>query len=182
VKITLPKPWPEFLADVDKGLDQRVDLHCVGGFILVVLYGAPRTTSDLDYISIRPSEAAKKIDAIAGRDSRLANKYKVFLQGVGVADFPADYEIRLQKLELKPRNLCLWALDPYDLILSKLTRNSPTDMEDVKFLAKKLKLQFTTLYSRWEQELKPYVERTAWHEQTLNVVWRDYFASTAENR
>lgn len=175
MKLALPQPWPEFLAEADAALDEAVDLHCLGGFILVVLYGAPRATADLDYISVRPRDAAEKVEAIAGRESRLAKKYKVYLQGVGIADFPADYETRLIKLELDFRHLRLWTLDPYDLVLSKLTRNSPKDREDVRFIAKKLNLKFNTLYARWGNELKPYIAQTSWHEQTLSVVWREYF-------
>jgi hypothetical protein len=180
VKLTLPRPWSEFLSEVDAALDEEVYLHCVGGFIMVALYGAPRATADLDYISLRPHGAAEQIEAAAGRESRLAKKYKVYLQAItGIADFP-DYESRLVTLELHFQRLRLWTLDAYDLVLSKLTRNSPKGREDVRFIATKRKLKFDVLYRRWEEEMKPYVARADWHEQTLRVVWQDYFEDAAE--
>ncbi len=132
MEIALPKPWTEFLREVNLALGQAVNLHCLGGFIWVVLYGAPRTTVDLDYISVHPPETAVKLEIIAGERSALAKKYKVFLHSVsGTSDFPDEYESRLQLLHLGLQNLRLWALDPYDLVLSKLGRNSPKDRDDV---------------------------------------------------
>lgn len=176
MEIRLPKPWPEFLGEVDRALDEPVNLHCVGGFILVVLYDLPRTTIDLDYISVHPPEAATKLEGIAGERSPLAKKYKVFIHAVGICDFPENYEERLEHLDLKLRWLHLWALEPYDLALSKLGRNSQKDRDDVRFIAGKLGLQFETLYARWEKEMKPFmIGRTEWHDQTLRQVWREYF-------
>ena len=141
MKTILPKPWPEFLAEVDAALDGRIDLHCVGGFIFVFLYGAARATADLDYISVRPPAAAAKIEEIAGLQSKLAKKYKVFLQDIsGITDFPENYENRLQKIDIHLRKLHLWAL-----------------------------------YALWEKEMKPWIARAEWHEQTLMKVWRTYF-------
>ena len=178
MKIALPKPWPRFLQEVDSLLNQDVNLHCIGGFVLVALYGAPIATADLDYISVRPCEAAKQIEEIAGQESQLAGKYKVFIHSAGgVGDFPEDYEDRLQEIKLGLRNLHLWALDPYDLVLSKLSRNSPKDREAVKFMAQKLNLRFDLLYARWEKEMKPWIARSDWHDNTLKIVWKSYFAT-----
>lgn len=177
MEITLPKPWPEFLREVDLALEQAVNLHCLGGFILVVLYGAPRTTVDLDYISVYPPEAAAKLEIIAGERSALAKKCKVFLHSVsGTSDFPDEYQSRLQLLRLGLQHLQLWALDPYDLVLSKLSRNSPKDRDDVKFVAEALSLEFDVVYARWEKQMKPWMPRVEWHEQTLTQLWRGYFS------
>ena len=67
-------------------------------------------------------------------------------------------------------------LEPYDLLLSKLTRNSPKDREDVKYLAAKLNLSFNTLLERYAKEMKPWLPNADRHELTLNIVWKDYFA------
>jgi len=51
-------------------------------------------------------------------------KHKIYLDYVGVAKVPEDYEDRLT--EMFPgayRHLRICALDPYDLALSKLERN-----------------------------------------------------------
>ena len=87
--LVLPPPWPRFLTEVDHGLSEVVELHCAGGFVLTAVHGIPRTTADLDYISAIPHHATEELERIAGRDSDLAKRYKVFLQAVGgVADYP----------------------------------------------------------------------------------------------
>lgn len=173
--LKLPPPWAEFLAAVDKSLSHAVEVHCVGGFILSLLHEIPRSTADLDYIDIYPD--SQELEHLAGRESELTKKYKVFFHRVGgISDFPEDYQTRMSETPLGLQKLSLKALDPYDLALSKLTRNNPKDMEDVKFLAKKLGLSFATLYGRWEKEMKPWVPHAERHETTLNVVWKTYFS------
>lgn len=177
-KQELPIPWPEFLSEVDKSLSKPVEIHCLGGFILTVLYGVPRTTGDLDYITVIPGNAYSELEQLAGRDSTLARRHKVYFQHAGgITDLPEDYEERLVDLNLGLKNLRLRALEPYDLVLSKLSRNNPKDRDDVKYLAAKLNLSFAALYERFTVEMKPWVANPDRHDSTLNVVWRDYFKS-----
>jgi hypothetical protein len=61
-------------------------------------------------------------------------------------------------------------------LLAKLTRNNPKDIEDVAALARKFNLKFDVLMQRFQTEMT--VPRREWHEQTLNVVWKDYFNDT----
>lgn len=131
---TVPMPWPEFLKEVDAQLSRQVNLHCLGGFVLAALYRIPRVTADLDYIQVAPREAANEVEEIAGRGSVLCRKYRLFFQNVSIADLPEEYESRLQELKFNLEKLKLWALDPYDLLLSKVPRNSPKDQEDAKYL------------------------------------------------
>lgn len=73
-------------------------------------------------------------------------RYKVYLDQVGVAKVPEDYEDRLT--EMFPgvyKNLRICALDPYDLALSKLERNIQRDRDDVKHLARTIPLNVEKL-------------------------------------
>jgi len=169
----LPPPWPAFLADIDESLSEPVELHCVGGFVLTGVYGIPRTTADLDYTDVVPFQAASELERIAGKDSDLAKKHKVYLQFVRVSDYPEGYKSRLIALSLGLKKLTLLTFEPYDLLLSKLTRNSDKDMEDVRVLVQKLHLKFDVLLKRFETEMA--VSNRERHEQTLKVVWKDYF-------
>ncbi len=47
LNIALPKPWPEFLAEVDRKLTGTIHLHCIGGLVATAVYGVPRFTGDL---------------------------------------------------------------------------------------------------------------------------------------
>jgi hypothetical protein len=85
----------------------------------------------------------------------LHKKYKIYLDHVGVAHVPENYEDRL--IEMFPRafkHLRLFALDPYDLALSKLERNIQRDRDDVKHLARTVPLDLEVLRDRYQKELR----------------------------
>ncbi len=41
----VPSPWNRFLAELDARLPEPITLHCIGGFVVSVLYGLPRPTA-----------------------------------------------------------------------------------------------------------------------------------------
>jgi hypothetical protein len=68
---------------------------------------------------------------------------------LAVAHVPEHYEDRLT--EIFPgafQHLQLFALDPYDLALSKLERNIQRDRDDVRHLAKAVPLDLEVLRDR----------------------------------
>ncbi len=175
-ELVLPEPWPAFLKDVDTSLSASVELHCVGGFVLTAVYGMSRPTADIDYLDIIPNDLFSELDEIAGYYSGLRRRHKLFLQRVGIADIPENYADRLLSLDLGLTKLMLKYPDPYDLVLSKLTRNSGKDREDVKYLASRTGLQFPILHDRFEEEMR-WIANAAYHRDTLTKFWRDYFPS-----
>jgi len=69
------------------------------------------------------------------------------------------------------------ALEPYDLLLSKVSRNSPKDQEDAKYLIPNLKLEFETFYERWQVEMAPWISNRERHELTMQP-WKEYFSKS----
>ena len=66
------------------------------------------------------------------------------------------------------KKLKILAADPYDLVLSKLERNSPKDQGDAEYLAKTVPLDPKILRDRYEKELRPdLMARENWHDGTL---------------
>ncbi len=61
----LPSPWNEFLIELDGTLNEPLELHCIGGFVLVHYYGLPRTTGDIDYHSAVPANL--NLDRLLGK-------------------------------------------------------------------------------------------------------------------
>jgi hypothetical protein len=123
-----PEPWHSFLRELDALAIGIVDFQCLGGFVVTQLYGLNRSTGDLDVLSIAPVEQRKDFLEKAGRGSALHKRYKIYLDYVGVASIPYEYESRL--IEMYPgtyRHIRLFALDPYDIALSKLCRNIARD-------------------------------------------------------
>ncbi|MGH9967914.1 MAG: DUF6036 family nucleotidyltransferase [Pyrinomonadaceae bacterium] len=134
---SFPEPWQAFLSDIDAAISEKLGLHCLGGFVITVLYDLTRPTADVDVIAITPRIEIESLMHLAGQGSELHRKHKVYLQLVGVATVPDSYEERLT--EIFPGTLKrfrLLALDPYDLALSKLERNTQRDRDDVRHLAR----------------------------------------------
>jgi uncharacterized protein YjeT (DUF2065 family) len=47
-----PSPWREFLAELNTLLDEPIELHCIGGFAVVVGYGLPRGTNEVSTVTV----------------------------------------------------------------------------------------------------------------------------------
>jgi hypothetical protein len=169
----IPSPWDRFLEELDGLLPEPVHLHCIGGFVVSLFYGLPRPTADVDYFDVFPYASVDELQALAGAGSRLALKYKLYFQHVTIISLPEDYEPRLTEMYLgRFKNLHLYAPDPYDLILSKLERNSQKDRDDVAFLAESLHLSPEILRERYRTELRPYLANEGRHDLTIEL-WLD---------
>jgi Nucleotidyltransferase of unknown function (DUF6036) len=175
---SLISPWKEFLHELDSLLDEPFFLHCIGGFAVVMGYGLPRSTNDIDYRSLNPYNRITDLQVIAGPGSALAKKHKIHSQYVAVDSMPENYDDRLTELFAGHfKNLRLFVPDPYDLILSKLSRNHGRDRDDVKFLAKTLQLDSTILRDRYTSDLRPIIlGPPETHDSTLNL-WIDAYFS-----
>jgi hypothetical protein len=172
-KTKLPSPWDRFLGELDGLFREQVQVHCIGGFVVSLFYGLPRPTADVDYFAVLPYASVGELQACAGAGSTLALKYKLYFQHVPTISLPEDYETRLA--EMFPgrfKNLHLYAPDPYDLILSKLERNSQKDRDDVAFLAESLHLSPEALRERYQKELRPYLANEGRHDLTVKL-WLD---------
>jgi hypothetical protein len=152
----IPEPWHAFLQDLDAAVNEETSLHCFGGFVVSMCYGLQRQTVDIDFVSIIPSDRRKILLDLAGERSPLHEKHKVCLHAVTIANVPEDYEARL--VEFWPgayKYIRLLVLDPYDLALSKLSRNIQRDRDDVKYLIKSIPLDRHILEKRYAEELRP---------------------------
>jgi hypothetical protein len=152
----LPQPWKSFFAQLDDILEEETRLEILGGFVVTVLYGAQRTTADVDAVSVIPNTQTRYLIENAGRGAPLHKKHGVYLDRVGVATLPENYEDRLIEIFTGEfRRLRLFALDPYDVALAKIERNIDRDREDVKFLARAVPFDLRTLEERYFKELRP---------------------------
>lgn len=92
------------------------------------------------------------------KGSELHKQYKIFLDPVTIVSPPEDYDQRLTEVFTETfRNIRLFALDPYDIALTKLERNSSKDREDVKYLARRIPFDLNVLRERYEKELRGYL-------------------------
>jgi len=156
--LSLPEPWLGFLSELDAATTEPIDFHCLGGFVVCLAYGLTRTTADVDVFAFAPKNEASALIDLGQKGSVLHGRHKIYLDPVRVATPPEDYEERLT--EMFPgtfKNIRLFALDPYDIALTKLERNSPKDREDVKYLARAVPFDLEILRERYEKELRDYL-------------------------
>lgn len=168
-----PEPWDSFFKELDEAVDMTVRLDCIGGFVVTLLYGLERPTADVDVIELAPRAAAETIMDLGIRGGPLHQKYRIYLDRVTVSVIPESYEDRL--VEMFPsayRNLHMRALDPYDLALSKLERNSQKDRDDVRFPARTVPFDLEILQDRYATELRRQLGVPKREDLTLQL-WLD---------
>jgi hypothetical protein len=166
----ISEPWRSFLRVLDQQATEETRLDCMGGFVVTVLYGFSRETSDLDVLLIAPQEQRTPLLKLGAQGAELHKKYGVYLDYVGVAKIPEDYEERLTEMFAGAFHyLRICALDPYDLALSKLERNIQRDRDDVKHLARSVPLDPEILKQRYEKELRWQLGNPAREDLTLKL-------------
>ena len=164
----LPEPWLSFLREIDDRLTQETQIHCLGGFVVTVIYGADRTTLDLDALSLVRGDPT--LWEIAGRGSDLHRRHHLYLDRVGIVTLPEDYEDRLAEVFIGPfTHLRIFALDPYDVALAKIERNSARDREDVRHLARVVPFDLEVLSQRYHDELRIYLGNPEREDLTLKL-------------
>lgn len=152
-----PEPWKSFLRALDESLRADVRLHCIGGFVVTLLYGLSRETSDLDVLTAVPHDRLAELQRLAGESSALHRRFRVYLQPVRIATYPEDYADRLVPMcaDLKLRRLGVFGLEAHDLALTKIERNFDKDRQDVQSLASSGFLDEATLRARYATEYRP---------------------------
>ncbi len=170
--LKLGSPWHEFLTEIDEQLSSPVRLVCIGGFVVTVIHGFSRSTGDLDHVEC-PHELTAELAQIAGKGTPLHKKFGLYVDYVGFVTMPYNFDERLLEAPFHFENIKIFVPDVYDLVLSKLERNSPKDQADVRFLANKYGLSFAILQKRFEEELD-FIPNRERHSSTLNF-WRDWF-------
>ena len=85
-----PEPWKSFFSEIDASLEEEVVLHCLGGFVMTILYGLDRPTADVDVLPVGSNAATDSLIGLAGQGSTLHKKHRVYLQVVGVAQVPVN--------------------------------------------------------------------------------------------
>jgi hypothetical protein len=114
-----------------------LELRCFGGFVASQHYGIGRETADIDVLSAAHEVPGDDVERLAGVGSPLHRRYRLYVQCVTIATLPADWPQRLEPMfpDAGWKQLRLFALDPIDLVLSKLERGAERDRADMLALA-----------------------------------------------
>ena len=179
---TIPEPWKSFFIEIDNSLEEEIHLEILGGFVITLIYGAPRTTADIDVVSITPNSKTRNLIELAGEGSTLHKKYGVYLDRVGIATLPENYEDRLSEIfKGEFQFLKLYALDSYEIALAKIERNIDRDREDVKFLDEAVPFDLQILKERYFKELRPALGIPEREDLTLRL-WIEMIEETRNQK
>ena len=150
-----PSPWKEFLQALDAKMTEACTLPILGGFAVTQQYGISRPTADIDVLDVAPPHAVDFLIRTAGKGSPLAIEHKVYLDFVGIANPPYEYESRLCPMYPGAfKRLRLLVMDPYDIALTKLKRDSDKDFQDILQLAQKIPFDLELFQRRYIEELR----------------------------
>jgi len=150
-----PSPWKEFLQALDAKMTEVCTLPCFGGFAVTQEYGISRLTSDIDVLDVAPPHAVDFLMREGGQGSPLAIEHKVYLDFVGIANPPYEYKSRLRSMYPGAfQHLRLLVMDPYDVALTKLKRDSDKDFQDVLQLAENIPFDLDLFEKRYQEELR----------------------------
>ncbi len=165
---TIPQPWLSFLLEIDAFVGEPVQLHCLGGFVVTVVNGLDRPTSDLDTLSL--TGHSTELFQFAGEGSKISQRYGLYLDRVGITTLPENYEDRLSEVFAGSfEHLQIFVLDPYDVALAKIERNGDTDREDVRHLARVVPFDLEVLSQRYRDELRAYLGNPKREDLTLKL-------------
>lgn len=163
-----PEPWYSFLMEIDRNLSNETQVHCLGGFVVTVIYGAERSTIDIDALPLVQRDSI--IWEFAGRGSDLHKRHRVYLDRVSIAPLPENYEDRITEVFSGVfKSLRLYVLDPYDIALAKIERNTARDRQDVLHLARVVPFNLEVLKQRYTDELRVYLGNPDREDLTLKL-------------
>ena len=170
------EPWFAFLSDLNAEFQSEARSASHGRICCEpVADGFARETADLDILNVIPLQATSA-NSRPWRAKHLAlhRKHRVYLERIGIANFPDSYETRLFRVFPLWNRLKLWALEAHDLALTKLERSNDRDLQDVMYLSRAGFLQRQTLIERYRSEMRPYLTgpTPTWHDTTLQM-WVD---------
>ena len=61
---SIPEPWNSFFTEIDSSLHEELALHCLGGFVMTMLYGLDRPTADVDVLPLGSNATTEIADTI----------------------------------------------------------------------------------------------------------------------
>ncbi len=160
----------DFLEELDEELECAITVVAVGGTAMT-LHNSKTSTIDVDFTIPTESfsEFHRVLDLIPhGFRVDTWNNGMVFSQAL-----PDDYLKKSKPIRTKMKNMKLRALDPLDIIVTKIGRLNERDKEDIATCIKKSKITKAQIEKRSKQVI--YVGREENYEINLNHVIKNFF-------
>jgi hypothetical protein len=159
-----------FLAEIDRELDRRIVLVAVGGTAMTVL-GVKPSTIDVDFtLSGDDYDVFKRVLVTVPHGFTV----HCFRGGVIFSQIlPEDYLTRSSIVKTTTKNIELRALNPVDIVVTKVGRLDGRDKEDIQRCIEKFSLSKNHVAERGKQV--EYVGRQENYEINLKHVLDNFF-------
>lgn len=150
----------QLIADLDK----EIELFAMGGTAMV-LKNIKEATKDIDFLTVLDYETIKELFGLAGLrekdssklcniwylgDKRIDIFYDEFVMGITLPDDWKELSEHIRNIG----KLRLYILNWYDIIITKIARSEPRDIDDILVILKTQKVDFKVLKKRY-YELAP---------------------------
>lgn len=140
-----------FLRAVDDFLVADLSICMIGGVAAVLGYDAVIKTADIDVFEITNVCVAVLRQAAAGAAD--VTGIDLTIDRASIAQLPFNYYARLRPIRaVRFRKLDIQVPDKYDLVLSKMLRCYPHDLDAIESIHKHHPLSEKTLATRFEEE------------------------------
>lgn len=135
----------DFLGEVDKELSRKIVVVAVGGTAMTLLKSKP-STIDVDFtIPVEFYNEFEKAKKIVNPGFRV----DLFHGGmVFITALPDDYLKKSRSIRTKLKNIQLRALDPVDIVITKIARLDERDEQDIESCIKKFKIKKSQITKR----------------------------------
>ena len=140
-------------------LDEKIELFAIGGTAMV-LKNIKESTKDIDFLTTSSHEEIKRLFNLAGLKEKSSSEvcniwylgntridifYDAFIIGTPL---PEDWK-ELSEHMRDIGKVRLFVLNWYDIIITKIARLEPRDIEDILEIIKKEKVDFKKLKERY---------------------------------
>ncbi len=164
----------QVLRDLDSHLVTDCEMVVIGGAAMILHFGAPRTTRDVDVLVIKGEPATFRESVLAVARERGLPDGWMSDAAKGFADIlPPDFQQRLVPLEFNLRHLRLYALGLPEQAAMKIVALREQDLEDLELLMPhmteeerqvlvRIAHHVARFRSDWAQKLQYFLEEQGW--------------------
>lgn len=162
----------DLLKILEEYLGRKITLVAAGGTAMTLL-NLKSSTIDIDFTG--PADDIKEFNRI---QKMIPHGYKIdtYYDGAVFSQIlPDDYLARSRRITNSLKRIDLRALDPVDIVLTKIGRLSKHDVDDIKSCIRNCNLTRDAIISRGELVAAAYVGNEQVYRNKLDAVIKEFF-------
>ena len=163
----------EYLDRIDKQLKQKITIVAVGGTAMT-LHGLKESTKDVDFC-VQTKEDWAAVHS-AAKKVKSGFRLDLFSEGhIYILQLPEDYVSKSRLLKVRFKHLEVRLLSPIDIILTKASRLNERDVEDIRALVTKKRVDKKKLIERYKLVKSTYAGSEAAFHERFEQVLKEFF-------